>query len=207
MNNEYSIESRSYSKYSVENQKKIRALIREVFLDGFTGALSDCQLDRYFRLIESSKTSSKFLVIYNHELLIGVALLGAKKSLLDSIAIGSVKDISDFITLTVNLLRNPKVFFISLKNMISHKKNNSLLASIENDSLYLSYIAVEKSFTRRGIGKALLDRSCAEAKVMGFKTLYCNLDNRSLGVPKFYKSCGWSIIGEGTRALALKSLM
>lgn len=195
------VDPNSLSKLNIS---QIHALVCKSFAGHFTSLLSQQQLKRYFFDMSVSASYAKCHLAFEGDKIVGFAVLGAEISLLSIFRkVDSVGKLVGVLLLCMKLVKNPRIFFTTIKNLKNRWLQGQSSDTKLHNSTYLAYICVDMLSENKGVGSQLLhsiNQALVNARV---PRVYCYMDGTSLQISRYYMKNGWVIESKGsTRSLA-----
>jgi len=70
------------------------------------------------------------------------------------------------------------------------------LSSMNNKTIYLSYLVVNEEYRNQGIGTKMISYACQTSKKEGYSYIVLNVDNDNTDAERLYKKLGFVVIGK-----------
>ncbi len=70
------------------------------------------------------------------------------------------------------------------------------LSSMDNKTIYLSYLVVNEEYRNQGIGTKMIRYACRTSKKEGYSYIVLNVDNDNMDAERLYKKLGFVVIGK-----------
>ena len=79
-------------------------------------------------------------------------------------------------------------FLGNISNFLYYARN----MNVKSDELYIATLSTAENARKKGIGRALLEFACNEAKKRNLKRVALHVDAKNLNALAFYEKCGFS---------------
>ena len=79
-------------------------------------------------------------------------------------------------------------FLLNIINFLYYARN----MNVKPDELYIATLSTAENVRKRGVGRALLEFACNEAKKRNLKRAALHVDAKNLNAIAFYEKCGFS---------------
>ena len=183
--------------------ERIARIYRQCFPGSIRSLLGQSACVRFFTAVLNSEDSISLTARHGNTI-VGFALLIESNQRLN-LSQFLLKTVPDIFRLNIrtNTKLLKKIIKKFLKKMAVKSQNSPKICCIEKDSkneamIYLDILAVEKSFRRLGIGKALVENCLQIARQNGFVKLELTVKMDNEKAIKLYESVGFGCLIKDT---------